>query len=301
MITKEDQLLAQAVEEKLWRCRYDVKAFPQINLTLEVKTFVSEAMGEERSYGVILPPNYHKNSQTTYPVIFLLHGGNGDAKSWEACGAVTAVLSQLYKTGRLPPAVVIMPDGNDKRGKSRYWDTQYFDGPNGKVGTLIGSELVGEVKSRYRVRPEPQFWAMGGLSSGGWGAFNIGWQYTQQFPILFSHSGYFEDASGNKNSPLNLVQQLSPEQRQQTRVYLDAGIEDQKFLKATEDFHQKLVRERIVHRFDIFPGGHGLENLPDTGWRYWHKHLADSLTYVGEQWRLTLSAESSPHSQKRQN
>jgi enterochelin esterase-like enzyme len=289
---QQNQELAQAVQEKLWGCQYDGKAFPQINLVLEVKTFYSNAMGEERSYGVILPPGYHTNPQTTYPVIFLLHGGNGDAKSWEACGAVTAVLFQLYKTGRLPPAIVVTPDGNDKRGKSRYWDTQYFDGSNGKVGTLIGSELVEEVKYRYRVHPEPQFWAIGGLSSGGWGAFNIGWQYTQQFSSLFSLSGYFTDATGARNSPLSLVQQLSPEQRQQVRVYLDAGINDQKYLNATEDFHQQLVKEQIVHRFDIFPGGHGLENLPDTGWHYWHKHLADALTYVGEAWKLSLSATS---------
>src|SRR6476469_308793 len=133
------------------------KVVADADLNFELKTYKSAAMNSERTYGLIL-----------------LHGGHGDARAYQDKAAVTSVLHDLYKSKRLPPSIVITPDGNDKRGTSPLWDPQYFDGPNGKVGSAIGSELVSIVKSRYRTLEDPKSWAMGGQSSGGWGAFNIG-------------------------------------------------------------------------------------------------------------------------------
>jgi enterochelin esterase-like enzyme len=256
-------------------------------LKFQLETFNSQAMGEVRNYGVILPLEYNKNPQKRYPVIFLLHGGHDDARAYVDNYAVLTVLHQLYKSEKLPPSIVITPDGNDNRGSSPLWDPDYYDGPNGNVGSLIGSDLVQVVKSRYRTLEEPQFWAMGGLSSGGWGAFNIGLRHLNNFNILFSHSGYFTDDSGSQNSPQQIVQQLPVQQRQQLRVYLDAGQSDTNLLASTQTFHQTLNKLGIANVFYAFPGGHGLSG-PDVGWNYFHKHLTDSLTYVGQQFKLAL-------------
>lgn len=197
-------------------------------LKFELKTFNSAAIGGVRTYGLILPPRYAQNPTKRYPVIFLLHGGHGDARAWEDKAAVTSVLHDLYRENQLPASIVITPDGNDRRGTSPLWDSQYYDGPNGKVGTLIGSELVQVVKSRYRTLNQPQFWAMGGQSSGGWG--------------------------------------------------------DREFLTSTQQFHQTLNRLGIANEFRVFPGGHGIVGA-NSGWNYWHKHLADALIYVGVQFK----------------
>ncbi len=281
---KAEKDLDLKVERKAAACQFDQSLTPNASVRFETKTFKSIAMNQVRSYGLILPPGYNMHPQLHYPVIFLLHGGHGDAGGWQACGAVTAVLDKLYKSGKLPPAIVITPDGNDKRGSSSLWDPQYFNGPNGQVATLIGSELVQEVKSRYRVFDDPQFWAMGGMSSGGWGAFNLGLRYLDHFHILFSQSGYFTDATGPANSPINLVQKLSVQERSALRVYLDAGTGDEKFLNSTDQFHQTLMHLSITHGFYVFPGGHGITGT-ESGWHYWHKHLTDSLSYVGTQWK----------------
>ncbi|PHJ58809.1 esterase [Nostoc linckia z18] len=253
-------------------------------LKFQLANFNSQAMGTIRNYGVILPPGYHKNQQKRYPVIFLLHGGHDDARAFADKYAILDVLYELYKTKKLPPSIVITPDGNDNRGSSPLYDPDYFDGPNGKLGTLIGSELVQVVKSRYRTLEEPQYWALGGISSGGWGAFNIGLRYLNNFHILFSHSGYFTDSSGSQNSPQQIVQQLSPEDRKQLRVYLDAGVNDSNLLASTKAFHETLTQLGIIHVFYAFPGGHGLSGA-NIGWNYFHKHLKDSLSYVGEQFQ----------------
>lgn len=256
-------------------------------LTFSVQTFNSKAMGTVRQYGLILPPDYNQNRKKCYPVIFLLHGGHDNARAWVDKIGILPVLEQLYQSGKLPPSIIITPDGNDKRGSSPLWDPDYYDGPNGNVGTLIGSEIPQIVKSRYRTLKSPQFWAMGGLSSGGWGAFNIGLLHLDNFNIFFSHIGYFTDESGAKNSPQEIVKKLSLTERQRLRIYLDAGKDDlmtQDFINSTRRFHQTLNQLGIKNVFYAFPGGHGLSGA-NYGWNYDHKHIADSLTYVGKQFK----------------
>ena len=89
--------------------------------------------------------------------------------------------------------------------------------------TAIGSELVKIIQTRYRTLPNPDFWAMGGLSSGGWGAVNVGLHNINNFSILFSHSGYFKDKSGLENSPISYIKKIDPKATKRLRVYLDTG------------------------------------------------------------------------------
>ncbi|HLO83909.1 MAG TPA: alpha/beta hydrolase-fold protein [Nostocaceae cyanobacterium] len=254
-------------------------------LTFQIETFNSKAMGSVREYGLILPPDYQKNPQKRYPVIFLLHGGHGDARAYQNKAAVTSVLHDLYQSRQLPYAIVVTPDGNDQRGTSPFWDSDYYDGANGKVGTLIGSELVAVIKSRYRTLNAPQFWAIGGQSSGGWGAFNIGLRHLNNFNILFSSSGYFTDSSGAENSPQIFIKDIPTAQKKRLRIYLDAGEQDKEFLTSTQKFHQTLNQFKIANEFHAFPGGHGIVGA-DSGWNYWHKHLYDQLSYVGKQFQI---------------
>lgn len=252
-------------------------------LTYNFESYKSQVLGASRTYGVSLPPNYEQNLQERYPVIFLLHGGHGDPTDWFGKkGSALTTIQQLYATNKLPPSIIITPDGNDKRGSSPYFDPQYFDGPNGKISTAIGDELVKVVQKRYRTLPTPDFWAIGGLSSGGWGAINIGLHNLNSFAVLFSHSGYFVDASGAQNSPMQYIKTLSPEAYKHLRIYLDAGKNDTLELKEAKQFSQVLSQLRISYQFNEFPGGHT--------WNYWRQHLADSLTFVGEQFQIAKVA-----------
>lgn len=257
-------------------------------LTFRVETFDSQAMQAVRSYGLVLPPAYYQNPEKRYPVIVLLHGGHGSERDYQDKARLTSILHDLYQSRQLPPSIVITPDGNDERGSSPFWDPQYYDGMNGKVSTLIGLELVEVVKSRYRTFNTPSLWAIGGLSSGGWGALNIGLHHTDRFHIMFSHSGYFSIRSDPNNSPFDFVQKIPSRTRKQLRVYLDAGQQDGEYLTSTEEFHQQLNQLGIANQFNVFPGGHGIIG-GDTGWNYWHKHLSNSLSYVGQQFNQALS------------
>jgi enterochelin esterase-like enzyme len=249
-------------------------------LASSIETYTSSVMGgHRRTYGVVLPPNYDNSPHQHYPVIFLLHGGSGGPTDWlnPQKGDVLTTLRQLYSEGKLLPSIVITPDGNDKRGSSPYRDPQYIDGPNGNVLTAIGQELVQVVQSRYRTLPAPTYWAIGGLSSGGWGAVNIGLHNLNRFAVLFSHSGYFIDRSGTQNSPMQFIQSIPTENRQHLRIYLDSGTADKFYIDQAKAFHDKLNQIGIANLLNPFPGTHS--------WRYWRQHLTDSLTYVNEQFQ----------------
>ena len=256
-------------------------------LTYKLETYKSRVIRGKRTYGVALPPDYDENPNQRYPVIFLLHGGHGTPTAWfeKDKGAALTTLQQLYAEGKLPPSIIITPDGYDQRGTSAYRDPEYLDGPNGKIATAIGNELVSVIQSRYRTLPAPEFWAIGGLSSGAWGAMNIGLHYPNHFSILFSHSGYFRHKSGSQNSPISLVKRLSLEQRRKLRIYLDTGETDSFYLKENQQFSTVLNRLRIKNVFHEFPGEHS--------WRYWREHLADSLSFVGEQFQQAQPTSSS--------
>jgi enterochelin esterase-like enzyme len=236
-------------------------------------------MGGKRSYGVSLPPGYEDSQTQRYPVIFLLHGGHGNPEDWFAQkGGALNTLQKLYATGKLPPSIVITPDGNDKRGSSSHWDPQYIDGPYGKVSQAVGNELVKVVKNRYRTLPSPDFWALGGLSSGGWGAMNVGLHHLNNFSILFSHSGYFRDRSGPQNSPIIYIKSISIEAKKRLRIYLDSGKLDTDEIQEAQQFSKVLGELKIYSMFRQFSGSHT--------WNYWREHLADSLTFVGEQFEI---------------
>ncbi|WNZ47033.1 alpha/beta hydrolase-fold protein [Leptolyngbya boryana CZ1] len=263
-------------------------------INFQVKSFYSNAMAEQRQYGVVLPPGYEKHPKRRYPVIFLLHGGHGDERDYYIKAGITATLKNLYQKKLLPAALLIMPDGNDQRGTSPFWDSDYFDGANGKVATYIAEDLVKEVKAQFRTIEDSHYWAMGGLSSGAWGAFNIGLRHLDKFTIFFSHTGYFIDKSGAENSPQLFVTQISQAERRRIRAYLDAGEGDEKYLDATRDFHKVLDRLGIYNEFCVFPGGHGIVGQ-DVGWNYWRKHLTDSLSFVGRQFQHIHTQKKHQH------
>jgi enterochelin esterase-like enzyme len=257
----------------------NIDSVTNIPLSYKIETYSSKVMGGNRTYGIALPPGYERLSTQHYPVIVLLHGGHGDPTDWfnPKKGAALEALQQLYAAGKLPPSIIITPDGNDRRGSSPYWDPDYIDGPNGKISTAIGDELVKVIQSRYRTLPAPNFWAIGGLSSGGWGAVNVGLHHLNHFSILFSHSGYFRDKSGVHNSPIHLVKTLNSHERQQIRIYLDTGETDSSFLQENQEFHAILNQLKIKNVFYKFPGQHS--------WRYWRQHITNSLAFVGEQFQ----------------
>jgi predicted alpha/beta superfamily hydrolase len=142
---------------------------------LEVFTVRSEALGNERSIRVWLPPGYRdaSNADRRYPVLYLNDGQNvfdaatSFAGEWGADEAATALIG----SGEIPPIVIV---GIDNAGDDRAVEYN----PSGmevrgavargdRYLSFVVDELMPMVEQRYRVREGAEHAAIGGSSFGG--------------------------------------------------------------------------------------------------------------------------------------
>ncbi len=67
--------------------------------------------GRRQHYFIYLPPCYDADSETRYPVVYLLHGIPMDERHWLDEGLVDAA-DKLFGSGELPPFIIVMPHGD---------------------------------------------------------------------------------------------------------------------------------------------------------------------------------------------
>ena len=82
-------------------------------LTPDVKmidvTFHSAALNRDMQYRVLLPA--HMVPGQKLPVLYLLHGIGGTDTEWTQACPANNVIDNLLAEGRIPPMVVVFPDG----------------------------------------------------------------------------------------------------------------------------------------------------------------------------------------------
>lgn len=152
------------------------------------------ALGDpaNRTTPVYLPGGYEHSDQR-YPVLYLLSGfgsrGQGllNDRLWEE--NIQERLDRLIDSGAIPPLIVVMPDCSTRYGGSQYINSS----ATGRYQDYL-LELVTYIDHTYRTIPERDNRAIGGISSGGYGATMMGMQHPQVFGLVADLSGdkYFE-------------------------------------------------------------------------------------------------------------
>jgi S-formylglutathione hydrolase len=135
--------------------------------TVQVET---KLVPSPAKYSVLLPPGYDP-AKGPYPLVLLLHGGNGDNGF---LAAERPNIEKAWADGDLPPAIVVTPDAH----RSLYMD--YRDGSQ-KWETWIVSELIPDVRHRYAAGPGPSKTVVTGISMGGLGALRLGLDHPEVF------------------------------------------------------------------------------------------------------------------------
>ncbi len=131
---------------------------------------------------VLLPDGYDANPDRAYPVLWLLHGANGGADTW---------VSGIKELAAGLPAVIVMPDGGTFGMYTDWWQA------NPSWATYHLRLLKDTIESRYRIRPERQWHAIGGISMGGQGAL----RYAALLPGYFGSVVGFSAAFPNMQAP----------------------------------------------------------------------------------------------------
>jgi enterochelin esterase family protein len=154
----------------------------QILRTLEAP---SPALGHPLGFVLYLPPGYDAGRERL-PVIYLLHGAQAAAIDWVDQGHVQAIADRLIASHRLPPVIIVMPEGG-----SNSW---YMDAPgdgSGNVATAIERDLPAYVERTWRARTDRNGRAIAGYSMGGYGALRFALMAPDRYAAAAAMSGAF--------------------------------------------------------------------------------------------------------------
>jgi S-formylglutathione hydrolase FrmB len=152
--------------------------------------------GQRRAFRLYLPPGYFSaaNRLRRYPVLFLLHGWPGDSTSWLRGVHPDYAADEMIAAGTVQPLIIMMPDMSGDMWR----DTQCVNRPDGTDPEMsyFVRDVVPYVDAHYRTIPDRHHRALGGLSAGGYCAYNIGLHYAGVFNTLLGISAYYHAQRG---------------------------------------------------------------------------------------------------------
>ena len=247
-----------------------------------------ELRDAHRSVRVYTPAGYDDSasSRRRYAVIYLLHGWPGSEGNWPGMGRATVTADSLIASGRIPPVLLVFPNGNGKGflGRSLWIDS--YDGSS-RMETFLTHRLVSWVDSTFRTIRAPESRGVVGLSDGGTAAINLVLQHPELFSACGSHSADLRLERGMgmggvigpepgatkllaSHSPLVYAPEALPHLDPPV-IYFDCGADDESAAQNRE-FDALLTRLGVAHGYHEFPGTHD--------WKYWRTHLPASLEAV---------------------
>ena len=220
----------------------------------------SKAMNKEVKVVYVVPDKATGNCGQACPVIYLLHGHGGNAKSW------ITIKPELPRIADEKGIIFVCPDGKN----SWYWDSPLK--PAYRYETFVSDELVKYTDAHYATEADRQGRAIAGLSMGGHGALWNAIRHKDVFGAAGSTSGGVdirpfpqnwdmskqlgEEAENQSVWDAHTVINLVPSMKKgQLAMIIDCGYGDF-FLEVNKNFHEALLKQGIDHDFLLRPGEH---------------------------------------------
>lgn len=259
-------LLLQVVAVSVQAARVD---------TVSVK---SPSMNKDVKVVYILPDKAISKKPQACPVIYLLHGYSGNARTW------IGLKPELPQIADEKGIIFVCPDGKN----SWYWDSP--KNPSYRYETFISSELVNYTDAHYATIPEKRARAITGLSMGGHGAMWNAIRHKDVFGAAGTTSGGVDirpfpknwemkkqlgeltenEAIWNSHTVINQIDKLA---NGDLAVIIDCGESDF-FLEVNKELHKRLLAYKIDHDFITRPGGH-------TG-EYWNNSIDYQILFFSK-------------------
>jgi enterochelin esterase family protein len=144
---------------------------------------------------VYTPPDYDKNADKRYPVLYLQHGWAEDETGWSNQGKMNFILDNLIAEKKAVPMIVVMDNGDISGLQFNVvnWDIPQSITSTGKdkieFQELIIKDIIPMIDSCYRTLSDRDHRAMAGLSWGGLQSFEIVFNNINKFAYLGAFSG----------------------------------------------------------------------------------------------------------------
>ncbi|OWK37536.1 alpha/beta hydrolase [Fimbriiglobus ruber] len=216
--------------------------------TIEKVEYDSTTVGNKRKMLVYTPPGYTK--ETTYPVLYLLHGIGGDEEEWRRGGAPDVILDNLYADKKLTPMIVVMPNGraqpNDRAEGNVFQHAKAFETFEGD----LLKDVIPFVEKTYPVKKDRESRALAGLSMGGGQSLNFGLGHLDTFAWV----GGFSSAP-NTRSPEKLVPKPDEAAKMLKLLWISCGDKDG-LINISQRTHAYLKEKNVPHVWHVDAGGH---------------------------------------------
>lgn len=268
---------------------YSVKKVPHG----EVSSFwyFAESTGETRHAYVYTPPDYAKNSNKRYPVLYLQHGMGEDRRAWSHQGHANFILDNLIAEGKAKPMIIVMDDGGiaqgmaasrrqgapapgapaQNRGQNPPQPPQTPQGAQpqqgqrpgnpaqgpgvpsfwGDFGKVLIKDIIPAIDANYRTIADNQHRAMAGLSLGGTQTYEI----TQANLDTFGYIGIFSAPFGfpGVETGYNGLLKKPEEFAKKVKVfYISMGSKEGP--NSGRGMHEELEKAGVKHVYFEAPG-----------------------------------------------
>ena len=276
---------------------YEVNDVP--HGTLSQVWYKSPTLKATRRLYVYTPAGY-EDSQTRYPVLYLLHGAGGDEETWTSNGRAPQIMDNLIAQGKAKPMIVVMTNGNANQiaspemippppmqppppapgGGFTMTIENYSPFPNSVV-----DDVLPWVEAHYRVIPNRDSRALAGFSMGGAATLWAGFKNIDKFSWLAGFSSAvvvwpgvmvrtgepganMAGMSVNKEALGKLFPNLNASVNSKLKMlYLSCGTDDG--LIASNRQFMEWLKSRDVSFIDVETAGYA--HL----WNFWRVSLVD--------------------------
>jgi S-formylglutathione hydrolase FrmB len=199
-----------------------------------------------------------------------LHGKGENAES----NLVTAMFAAIGALGDSAPDIVFPYGGEDS-----YW----HDRADGRWGEYVMREVIPQAVRRLHA--DPNRVAIGGLSMGGFGSYDLALQHPGAFCAVGGDSaalwrsggesaaGAFDSAEDFDRNNVIAAARAGGRAYRGARLWLDVGTEDP-FRSADSEFADLLRSDGLDVQFHLWPGGH------ETS--YWAAHWGSYLSFYAD-------------------
>ncbi|MEP6961033.1 MAG: alpha/beta hydrolase-fold protein [Acidobacteriota bacterium] len=257
---------------------YDARPVPHGDVRMLL--YPSKTMGVDRYLWVYTPPGYDK-SNTKYPAYYLLHGNGETQNGWVMNGRANIILDNLIADGKAQPMIVVMPHGHPVQSASvgPYQEVPPVAEQGLRNYKLFTKELLEEIlpmiEKTYRVYPDADHRALGGLSMGAMQSVAIGLAHPELFHYVLAYSGGFgslgvESASQNveTQAPWQAVLANPADGKKLRLLFLGCGQDEAGLLAPGKKLASLLKEKGVRVEWADHPGGHVFS--------VWRNHLNQS-------------------------
>lgn len=211
--------------------------------------------GYPYNYRVYLPSCLSAESETRYPVLYLVPGRGGAPDTWFTAG-LGDVVDQMILSGEIAPFIIVATENID----------------SDPMADEIYNDLIPHIEENYPIAKDRKHHAVAGGSLGGVAAYRLAFQN----PDTFSSAGIF--GAGAISGEESRIHEwlISMNDTNRVRVFMDTGDGDPLMLDRAIVMKSILDEMGIENQLHSGQGGHD--------YAYWVNNFEMYLKWLAEDW-----------------